>query len=39
MKRIRFTRFRGWLHDNSDWLALAVMVAVLAAYLRTLWEE
>ena len=38
MKRIRFTRLRGWLYDNSDLIALAVIVAVWAACLWTLWE-
>ena len=31
MKRIRFARFRGWLYDYTDLIALAVIVALMAA--------
>ena len=38
MRRIRFARFRGWLYDNSDLIAIAVIVALMTAFAIALRE-
>jgi hypothetical protein len=39
MTRNYFTRFRGWLYDNGDTLALAVIAALLAAWATAMWRD